>query len=210
MADMKDPARPQEFYMAGDLSANRVYPKVNSFTKLFESFEEFDKQVSKDINAMPEGDDKANARKMLDRSNFKLLQAARDLRTASRAEKLHDELTKKFSPTGNHDLIYEYTDADGNKKRWDPIQWVVEKKDLFGRNFNNIKLGESAAKNPQMNEVELKKRIQDHIALFNIDGDGGKGKGLMVYDPRYAGTNGRHQHVINVQNKVGGVYSGNC
>lgn len=207
---MKDPARPSQLYMAGDLSAGRVNPNVNGFTGLYTSFENFDKQVAADIDKMSAGADKTTAKTMLDVSNNNILKAAFDLRSATRFEKLHDELTKKFSPSGKNDKVYEYTDQDGNTKRFDPVQWVVEKKTLWGRSFNSINLQKSAEKNPQMNDPILKQRIQDHIKLFNSDGEDGKGKGLMVYDPRYAGTNGRHQNVIDKQNKVGSAYQKNC
>lgn len=210
-----NPARPQELYMAGDMTASRVNAKVNSFSALYNSFKAFDKQVSADIDKMDGSTDegfktKTLAQKMFSSSTDGILLAANKLRDATRREKLRNELVKKFSPTGKLDAVYQYTDADGKAQRFDPIQWVEDKTVQWGRTFTTINLGQTEAKNPQMLNDILKQRVQAHVALFNSDGEDGKGKGLMVYDPRYAGTNARHLAVINMQKEVGIAYQNSC
>ncbi|KAM7184574.1 hypothetical protein V8F33_012910 [Rhypophila sp. PSN 637] len=189
MAGLKDPSdsRGERLYMAGDVPASRVDAKSNGITGLFRRFEEFDRLVAADIAKMPDGADKTNAKASLDGSN-NVLKAANDLRIATRNQKLHDELMKKFSPTGKLDKIYEY-EKDGKTLRFDPVH---------------------AKKNPQMNDPILEKRIKDHINLFISDGSNGKGAGLINYDPRYLGTNQRHQRIITIQQTVGKAYGKNC
>ncbi|KAK4208722.1 hypothetical protein QBC37DRAFT_404999 [Rhypophila decipiens] len=118
-------------------------------------------------------------------------------------------MTKKFPPTGKLDKVYEYQ-KDGKTLRFDPMQWVVEKKQLWGLEFQTINVPEGAKRNPQINDPILKVRIQAHINLFNNDGEDQRGKGLINYDPRNAGTNGRHQHVIATQKRVVKAYGKTC
>ncbi|CAK7223416.1 hypothetical protein SBRCBS47491_005201 [Sporothrix bragantina] len=205
-----DPAKPQVLYMAGEMSVNRVYPKVHTFTALYNSMKDFDKQVKTDIDAMTDVAAKARAQNMLLLSNNQLLKSSHDLRTYTRRQKLRNELTKKFSPKGKFDSVYQYTDENGKTQRFDPIQWVEEKGTLWGRSFTVINMDETEKKNPQMLNDILKGRVQDHIALFNSDGSDGKGAGLMEYDPQYAGTNGRHEAVIKLQKEVGVSFQGVC
>lgn len=205
-----NPARPQELYMAGDLTANRVNPKVNSFSALYNSFTNFDKQVGPDIDKMSDFTAKSKAQNMYLLSNNEILKAAYNLRDATRREKLHDELIKKFSPTGKFDAVYQYTDADGKAQRFDPIQWVEDKTVRWGRTYTTINQGQTEAKNPQLSNDILKQRVQDHVALFNRDGEDGKGKGLINYNPRYAGTNARHLAVVNLQKAVGVSFQNFC
>jgi hypothetical protein len=205
-----NPARPQDLYMAGDLTASRVNPKTNSFSALYNSFTNFDKQVGADIDKMTDVTAKSSAQKLFLSSNDQILMAAYKLRDATRREKLRDELVKKFSPTGRFDAVYQYTDADGKMQRFDPIQWVEDKMNLWGRTYTTINQVQTEAKNPQMANDILHQRVEDHVALFNKDGEDGKGKGLMVYNPKYAGTNARHLAVVNLQKKVGVAFQNVC
>lgn len=209
MATMADPTDPsgQRLLMADDIKAARVNPLANGFNNLFERFKDFDKYLSTGIANMPNGDAKTNAQNLLDTSNKNVLKAATDLRTAARQQKVYDEITRKFSPTGNLDKIYEYTKPDGTLGRWDPVQWSVEKVNLWGGDSQKINVHDSIAKNPQLREPDLLKKFADHMTLFNRDGEDGKGKGLISnYNPRYAGTNGRHQNIVHIQKEVWAAY----
>ncbi|CAK7205465.1 hypothetical protein SEUCBS139899_008240 [Sporothrix eucalyptigena] len=205
-----DPARPGELYMAGEMSVRQVNPKTTSFTGLYNSMENFDKQVAADISKMTDLTAKTKAQKMLSLSNDEILMAAYKLRDTTRLEKLRDELVKKFSPNGKFDAVYQYTDADGKAQRFDPIQWVEEKTNLWGRTFTTINREKSETKNPQMANEILFDRVSKHVKLFNEDGEDGKGKGLMVYNPKFAGTNARHLAVVNLQKKVGVAFQQVC
>jgi hypothetical protein len=136
--------------MAGNVSPKRVLPNlgINGITGLYDKLQEFDKLVAIDIAKMPDGDAKSTAKAMLDASNERILPAATELRTATREQKLYEEMVKKFSPTGKFDKVYEY-EKDGKTLRFDPIQWVVQKTNLWGRDFQYINVGETRKNNKQ-------------------------------------------------------------
>ncbi|KAH8879283.1 hypothetical protein GQ53DRAFT_854992 [Thozetella sp. PMI_491] len=202
MATMPDPAQPSKLYMAGDFAVFRVNNGYNGFKALFENFlADFDKEVTDFINGMTDATKKATATDMLTKSNT-ILGYAKELRGATMDQKLYEELIKKFSPTGQNDLVYQYQDESGATKRWDPIKWVPDDKTLWGRKYTKIDLQSSRYANPQMLDPILKQRIKDHVSLFEKDGTNGRGAGLINYDPQYPGTNGRHKTIVNAQKKL--------
>jgi hypothetical protein len=206
------PSRPTELYMAGDFPARAVNPQSTGFTNLYQRMIEFDKQVSADIDKMAAGDAKTAARRMLDISNNNILKACRDLRDFTRKEKLQEEMTKKFS-TGKFDKVYEYYDEVEKKtKYFAPIDWKFSTPTIWGRTYKILNRKASEDANPQMLDKRLKDKLDAHVDLFNNDGEGTdkKGRGLLTYDVKYAGTNGRHQNIIDVQNRVGAAYQKNC